>query len=119
MYTNKRLVIICDMTSTIDKETGDRKQEVANAKLVIGNKDFVGITTQQLAQSQNMTFQYTIEIDRMFYNKQKYLYIDNDVYEIKNLAKGSKPHLCKLSVVSNNDKDVKKAIERWLNDLQQ
>lgn len=119
MYSNKRIIALCDITSVVNKETGDRIRKVTNADLIVGNKDLVGIMTQQLAQAQKMIFNYTIEIDRMFYKNQKYLYVDNEVCEIKNIAKGSKPNLCKLSVTINNDKDIKKAIEEWFNDLQQ
>lgn len=118
MYSSKRMVIICDMTSVVDKKTGDRKRAVANGKRVICNKDLVGIITQQLAQSQNMSFQYSIEIDRMFYNNQKYLYLEQTLYEIKNASKASVPQNCKLNVVALNDADIKKAVEEWIDDLQ-
>lgn len=114
MYTTKRQILICDINSVQDKETGNRKKVVANAKKIVCDKDFVGIVTQQLAQSQNMVFQYTLELDRMFYNNQKYIYLEKNVYEIKNLAKGSKPHLCKLSVTALHDEDIKRAIEEYL-----
>lgn len=118
MYSSRRTVYICDMTSVVDKETGDRKRVVANGRKVIGIKDLVGIQTQQLAQSQNMNFQYSIEIDRMFYNNQKYLYVDKILYEIKNVAKASKPQNCKLNVSALNDADIKNAVEEWIDGLQ-
>ncbi len=114
MYSQRRLVVICDIDTIQDMETGDRKKIVVNAQKVIGLKDFVGIQTQQLAQSQNMVFQYTIEIDRMFYNNQKYIYLEKKVYEIKNIAKASKPQNCKLNVVALDDRDIKNAIEEYL-----
>lgn len=114
MFSSKRLIVICDINTTQDKETGNRKKVVDNACKVVCNKDLVGIQTQQLAQSQNMVFQYTLELDRMFYNNQKYLYLEKGVYEIKNIAKGSKPHLCKLSVTALHDEDIKRAIEEYL-----
>lgn len=117
MYSSRRTVYICDMTSIVDKETGDRKRAVTNGRIVVGIKDLVGIQTQQLAQSQNMSFQYSIEIDRMFYSNQKYLYLEKTLYEIKNVSKASKSQNCKLNVVALNDPDIKKAIEEWINDL--
>ena len=115
MFSNKRLVVICDMTSTIDAETGDRKKVVANATKVISNKTLVGIQTQQLAQSQGMNFQYSVEIDRMFYKEQKYLYMENKLYEIKNVSPAKLPKDCKLNVVVLNDENIENAIKEWLN----
>lgn len=118
MYSSKRTVYICDITSVTDKETGDRKKSVENGTIVIGIKDLVGIQTQQLAQAQNMNFNYSIEIDRMFYSNQKYLYMERTLYEIKNVAKASRPQNCKLNVVALNDADIKMAVEEWINGLQ-
>lgn len=118
MQSNKRLVIICDMTSIQDEETGDRLRVVTNVRKIVGSKQLVGINTQTLAQMQNMNFNYTIEIDRMFYKDQKYLYIDNKLYKIQNITPGKLPQNCKLQVSELQDEDIKSAIERWLNDLQ-
>lgn len=114
MYSNRKLIVICDMTSTVDIETGDRIRAVSNARKVIATQNLVGIQTQQLAQSQNMTFQYSLEIDRMFYNRQKYLYLEGELYEIKNVSPAKLNKDCKLNVVALNDASIKLAIEEWL-----
>lgn len=118
MQSNKRLVILCDMTSIQDEETGDRLRVVTNARKVVGSKQLVGINTQTLAQMQNMNFNYTIEIDRMFYKDQKYLYIDNKLYKIQNISPAKLPQNCKLQISELQDEDIKDAIERWLNGVQ-
>lgn len=115
MFTGKRLLVICDLTSTVSEETGDRTKSVINGVKVICDKDLVGLQTQMYAQSQNMVFNYSLEIDRMYYANQKYVYVDNNLYEIKTISKGSKPHLCKLNVSVLDDTDIKTTIERWLN----
>lgn len=118
MFTNKRLLVLCDIGSIQDAETGDRTRIVVNGKKIIGDKQLVGINTQTLAQLQNMTFNYTIEIDRMFYQDQKYLYVNKKLYKIQNVSPAKQPHNCKLNVSEFNDENIQQAIERWLNDLQ-
>ena len=81
MFSNKRLILLCDITSTQDEETGDRIRVVSNAKKIMGDKELTGVNTQMLAQMQDMTFNYSIVVDRMFYKDQKYLYIDNTLYK--------------------------------------
>lgn len=115
MFNTKRQIIICDMTSTQDEVTGDRVRVVANVRKVIGDKQLVGINTQTLAQLQNMNFNYSIEIDRMYYNDQKYLYTNSKLYKIQNVAPAKLPHNCKLNVSELEDEDIKTAIEEWLN----
>ena len=115
MFTSKRLIVICDMSSITDAETGDRKRVVVNGVKVISNKTLVGVQTQQLAQSQGMNFQYSVEIDRMFYKEQKYLYMEDRLYEIKNVSPAKLPKDCKLNVVVITDEDIEGAIKEWLN----
>lgn len=118
MFTGKRLVVICDLTSSTSSETGDKIKSVINGRKVICNKDLVGLQTQMYAQSQNMIFDYSLEIDRMYYANQKYVYLDDNLYEIKGINKGSKPNLCKLNVSILDDSNIKSVIEGWLNGIQ-
>lgn len=115
MFSTKRLVVLCDMSSIQDEVTGDRVRVVANAKKIIGDKQLVGVNTQTLAQLQNMNFNYSIEVDRMFYNDQKYLYTNSKLYKIQNVTPARLPHNCKLNVSELEDENIKTAIEEWLN----
>lgn len=115
MFSTKKVLIICNLSSVIDPETGNRKKSVVDGKIIICDKDLVGLQTQQLAQSQNMLFSNSLEIDRMHYNEQKYCYIDGNLFEIKTLTKGSKTHLMKLNVIVNNDAEIKQLVEEWIN----
>ena len=114
MFSNKRLVVVCDMEYEHDPSNGDEVVSVKNAKRIICSKELVGIQTQQLAQSQNMFFNYSVVIDRMFYNEQKYIYMDGKVYEIKSISPAKLPKDCKLNVSVIEDTRIKKAIEEWL-----
>ena len=115
MFSLVRYLVIFNLTTETDVDTGDKKKSVVDGRVCICNKDLVGIKVQQLAQSQNMIFNNSLEIDRMFYNEQKYCYCDNSLYEIKGIGKGSKQHLMKLNVVKNDDADIKQVIEEWIN----
>lgn len=115
MFSLVRYLVICNLTTETDAETGDKIKSAIDGKICICNKDLVGLQVQQLAQSQNMIFNNSLEIDRMYYNEQKYCYCDNQLYEIKGISKGSKPYLMKLNVVKNDDAEIKKVIEEWTN----
>ena len=114
MFSEQRLVMLCDVNTEQDVETGDRKKVVVHAHKVIGKKSLAGVQTQQLGQLQNITFQYTIEIDKMHYQGQKYLWLENGLYEAKTLTPAKSPKDCKLNIVKLDDKDVENAIREYL-----
>ena len=116
MFSEQRLVMLCDIDTSIDEETGDRKRVVVHAHKVIGRKNLAGVQTQQLGQLQNMTFQYTIEIDKMYYQGQKYLWLENGLYEVKTLTPAKLPKDCKLNIVKLEDADVENAIREYLSE---
>lgn len=116
MFSNKRLILLCDINSVQDEETGDRIRVVANAKKIVGDKELTGVNTQMLAQMQNMTFNYSIVVDRMFYKDQKYLYIDNTLYKIQSVSPAKLPKDCRLNVSEFHDESIKSAIKEWLNE---
>ena len=114
MFSEQRLVMLCDVETIQDEETGDIKRVVVHALKVIGKKNLAGVQTQQLGQLQNMTFQYTIEIDKMYYQGQKYLWLENGLYEVKTLTPAKLPKDCKLNIVKLDDADVENAIREYL-----
>ena len=114
MFSNKRLILLCDITSTQDEETGDRIRIVSNAKKIMGDKELTGVNTQMLAQMQDMTFNYSIVVDRMFYKDQKYLYIDNTLYKIQSVSPAKLPKDCRLNVSEFHDENIENAIKEWL-----
>jgi len=116
MISKKKLILLCDLENQVDAETGDRKKVVVHARKVIGSKELVGVQTQILSQLQNMNFQYSIVIDRMFYDDQKYLYIDNKVYVISSITNATLDKDCKLNVSILQDADIENAIKEYLKD---
>ena len=115
MFSNKKLIVICDISSTQDEETGDRVRVVVNAKKIVGEEELAGVNTQMLAQMQDMTFNYSIVVDRMFYKDQKYLYIDNTLYKIQSVSPAKLPKDCRLNVSEFHDENIENAIKEWLN----
>lgn len=114
MISEQRLILLCDLETKVDKETGDRKKIVVNARRVIGKKSLVGVQTQQLAQMQNMNFQYSILIDKMFYKEQKYLFVDGKTYLIRTVTPAPLDKDCKLNVELLNDTDIENAVKEYL-----
>ena len=114
MFNEQRLIMLCDIDTTIDEETGDRKKVIIHAHKIIGKINLVGVQTQQLGQLQNMTFSYAIEIDKMHYQSQKYLWFENSLFEVKTLTPAKLPKDCKLLVIKLEDADVENAIKEYL-----
>lgn len=114
MFSEQRLVMLCDIDTSIDEETGDRKKVVVHAHKIMGRKNLAGVQTQQLGQLQNLNFLYSIEIDKMYYQNQKYLWLENGLYEVKTLTPAKLPKDCKLNIVKLEDADVENAIREYL-----
>ena len=115
MITGKKLLVLANVESVQNAETGDRTKEVTNGKKIAGTVELVGVQTAQLGQVQGFNFNYSVEVLRVHYNKEKYLYFDSDVYEIKTTGKAKEKNKMLLNVQKFEDTETKSAIERWLN----
>ena len=62
MFSLVRWLVICNLTTETDAGTGDKTKSVVDGKICICDKDLVGVQVQQLAQSQNMIFNNSLEI---------------------------------------------------------
>lgn len=114
MRTKKRYLVIADVTTQQNADNGDRNFVVTNGKKCICNKDLVGVNTQQVATAQNIIYNYSLEIDRNYFNEQKYCYLDNKLYEIKGTGKAKNEYNMLLHVMEITDDKVKTAILNWL-----
>jgi hypothetical protein len=115
MMTGKRLYAIVNIDSgTQDDTTGDRTKTVVSGKKIVDRVDLVGVNTAQLGQAQGFNFSYSVEIYRILYHNEKYLYFDGEVYEVKGLSKAKDEAKMLLNVQHLPDADVKQAIEQWL-----
>lgn len=116
MQTGRKRYILADITSVQDPETGDRVKQVSKAKARIGVIELVGVNTAQLAQIQGFTLSYSVEIPRVVYANEKYLYFDEGLFEIKSMGKAKNPVNMLLNVQKSSDESITEAIERWINE---
>ncbi len=114
MQTGVKRVIIADTESVQDPATGDRKKRVTHAKVIAANVELVGINTAQIGQVQGFNLAYSITVKRIFYGKQKFLYFDGVLYEIKTMGKAKLPSDMLLNVQVSNDTTAKAAIDEWI-----
>lgn len=115
MITGKKLLVLANVESVQNSETGDRIKEVTKGKKLVNTVELVGVQTAQLGQAQGFNFNYSVEILRVQYSKEKYLYFDGDLYEIKSTGKAKEKTKMLLNVQQSGDAEIKQAIVRWLN----
>ncbi len=116
MLKNPKRYILADVASVQDEATGDRIKRVIRAKTLIGNVDLVGVNTAQLGQIQGFTLSYSVEIFRVLYKNEKFLYFDGALYEVKTFGKAKEPNKMLLNVQALKDAETQKAIEEWMNE---
>ena len=117
MTTGKKSVVIANIGSTLDPATGDRLKAVTGGKRLAAMVELVGVQTAQMGQAQGFNFAYSVQVYRVHYNNEKYLYFDGNLYEIKSIGKAKTEAQMLLHVQRLDDADIKAAIERWLDDL--
>lgn len=115
MVSGIKYVVIADIESVVDKETGDRYKGVSNGKQLALNVELVGVQTAQLGQAQGVNLSYSVEIPRIQYNNEKYCYFDNQLYEVSSITKAKLPTNMLLNVAKLDDVDIENAIREWLN----
>jgi hypothetical protein len=114
MLTGKKLYVLADIENVLDPDTGDRKKQVTKAKKLVNKIELVGVQTAQLGQTQGFNLAFSVTIARVHYNKEKYLYFDGQVYEIKSMGKAKHETEMLLHVQLIKDADMRTAIECWL-----
>lgn len=114
--TGRRLYALVNIDSnTQDDATGDRVKAVVSGKKIVDKVEFVGVNTAQLGQAQGFNFAYSVEIYRIVYKNEKYIYFDGEVYEVKGVGKAKDEAKMLLNVQRLTDAEIKGAIERWIN----
>jgi len=114
MLTGIKRVIIADTESSQNPVNGDRKKRVTRAKIIAANVELVGIQTAQIAQVQGFNLAYSVTVNRALYGKEKFLYFDGILYEIKTMGKAKSPVDMLLNVQASNDVSANAAIEEWI-----
>nr|DAH53910.1 MAG TPA: hypothetical protein [Caudoviricetes sp.] len=116
MITGKKFFIIADVESVADAMNGDRTKRVKSAKKIIDTVEIVGVQTAQLGQVQGFNLAYSVEIFRVSYAGEKYLYFDGNLYEIKSMGKARFSNKMLLNVQKLDDAEIKAAVEEWMNE---
>lgn len=114
MLTGKKLVAIVDIDTVKDIETGDRRDTVVRGILGVYTVELVGVNTAMLGQTQGFNFSYSVIIDRIVYDGEKYLFFDGKVYEIKSFNKAQKKNQMLLNVQVIDDDDKAAVIKEWI-----
>lgn len=114
MLTGKKAVAIVDIDTVKDPDTGDRKSVVSRGIYGTYTVELVGVNTAMLGQSQGFTLSYSVILPRINYNREKYVYFDDKLYEVKTLSKAKKVNEMTLNVQELTDSDKKTAIEEWI-----
>ena len=116
MLTGIKRIILADVSSgEPNPATGDRKKQVSKAKVIAGIVELVGVNTAQLGQLQGFTLSCSVEVPRVQYGSEKYLYFDSQIYEIKTFGKAKTQIDMLLNVQKLEDKEVQSAVEEWIN----
>ena len=63
MITGKKMVVLADIKSVLDTETGDRVKAVEHAKKLVSTVELVGVQTAQLGQSQGFNLAYSVIVN--------------------------------------------------------
>lgn len=114
MITGKKFVIIANVDTVQDAGTGDRTTQVTSGKKIAAKVELVGIQTAQVGQSQGFNLVKSVEVLRVHYNEEKYLYFDSNLYVIRTMSKAKLETNMLLNVEKLDDAKIKKAIEDWL-----
>jgi saccharopine dehydrogenase-like NADP-dependent oxidoreductase len=113
MITGKKRIVLADITSNADS-VGDRHKAISKTKKLVANVELVGINTAQLGQVQGFNLAFSVEIMRVQYDNEKYLYFDGKVYEVKSMSKAKDENNMLLNVEIVYDTEIKNAIEGLL-----
>lgn len=114
MITGKKLIVVANVETIQDPATGNRAKAVTSGKKLIETVELVGVQTAQLGQAQGFNLSFSVEVQRIHYDNEKYLYFSGRLYEIKSMSKARDPVKMLLNVQALDDATTKAAIEGWL-----
>jgi len=114
MITGKKHIVLANVETEQDEVSGDRTKNVTSGKKLAGTVELVGIQTAQVGQAQGFNLNFSVEVLRIHYGGEKYLYFSDRLYEVKTLSKAKDATRMLLNVQASDDPETKAAIERWL-----
>ena len=114
MRTGRQLVAILNIKTTHDIETGEESKTVESGIQLAANVDLVGIMTAQLGQAQGFNLKFSVEVPRLLYNEQKFVYFQDRLYTVKSFSKAKRPATMLLNIEECDDKNISEAVKEWL-----
>lgn len=113
MMSNCRITLL-DVETKQNDTSGEREKIIVAQSSVLGQKGSVGMQTYWSATANNIKLNCVFTIRRRVYHNQKYIYADNEIYEINNTAKGANLSEIQLNVIELKDDSLKEMIKRAL-----
>ena len=114
MLTGKKLIGLVDVDIVHDYDTGDETFKVIRGRKLAANVELVGVNTSQLAQVQGWQLKYSVEVERIVYNDEKYVFFDNKLYSIRTLTKAKSPNHMLLNVQEETDSMLLEVVKQWM-----
>ena len=103
-------VILFDVETIQDDTTGDRTKNVVSLRKLNGEKTNVGMSTFWSAAGVNVNLDHSVNIRSRMYQNQKYLYMEQKLYEVYNVGKADDPINIRLNVRQIKDNELKELI---------
>ena len=103
-------IILIDVKSIQNDVDGERVKEIVSLKKIIGEKNDVGMNTFFNATANNIQLEMSIRVRSRAYKKQKYVFIDNELYEVFNTGKGTSLNEKVLNIRRSKDVKLKESI---------
>lgn len=113
MIGNTRLKLL-NVESVQNEETGEREKRVIELTNIIGEKNQVGMQTYWSATANDVKLTCVFIIRKKMYKNQKYVFAENELYEINNTAKASDLNNIQLNVVVVKDEELKEVVKNAL-----
>ena len=113
MISNCRITLLNVNTEQND-ESGERNKIIVSKSSILGQKGSVGMKTYWSATANNIKLDCVFIVRRRVYKNQKYVYAENEIYEINSTAKGSTLDQIQLNAVLLKDESLKEMIKNAL-----
>jgi len=113
MKTLKKLIKLANVSSSSNND-GDTTFIVTDFIEVYADTNDIGILTKQYGVSINIDFTMAVTLDRMLFNDQRYMVVENNLFEIKDTAKAKYLKDVTLNVTKISNENIKTIINKYI-----
>lgn len=113
MMSNCRITLL-DVDTSQDEDSGEREKIIVSQSSILGQKGSVGMQTYWSATANNIKLSCVFTVRRRVYHNQKYIYADNEIYEIDSTGKGAMLDQIQLNAKILKDEKLKEMIKHAL-----